>query len=212
MGVQVPFSRTSQPGLLRKNEARFSPFLPKCENVTSDTFLFVHRKITDAFVSPNLNQNTRLYQTSLSCFWKNSCRGGEGNQTFQWEHLSLIDSITWSTNLEIDTPICLEWQINLFQVSEEEWNEFKKLGAHETNVKIPLLRFTRWNDRELRLSLRETGDVSVELRREQITETKQRLDRIFIFVFVEDGKQTQYWNSFPAHAGVQRPHSYAMKT
>lgn len=70
------------------------------------------------------------------------CSAGGGNQTFQWEHLSLIDSITWSTNLEIDTPICLEWQINLFQVSEEEWNEFQKLHTHETNVKIPLLIFT----------------------------------------------------------------------
>lgn len=50
---------------------------------------------------------------------------GGGDQTFQREYLGLIDSITWSTNLEIGTPICLGWQINLFPVSEEEWNEFQ---------------------------------------------------------------------------------------
>lgn len=140
----------------------FSAFLSesKCENFTVCTnqksshqtvsiSLLAQRnyRLKESFAFQNLIQDFQIYQASLnkSLLLKKKmekCSAGGGNQTFQWEHLSLIDSITWSTNLEIDTPICLEWQINLFQVSEEEWNEFQKLHTHETNVKIPLLIFT----------------------------------------------------------------------
>lgn len=44
-------------------------------------------------------------------------------------------SITWSANLEIGTHICLKREINLFQVSEKEKNEFQKFNTNHKNVK-----------------------------------------------------------------------------
>lgn len=155
----------------------------------------------------NLNQASRLHWSSSSDSFpvREDCgiqNAGGGNQTFQWEYLGLIDSITWSTNLEIGTPICLCWQINLFPVSEEKLNEFQKPCTRQTNVwNISIHICIQCNEWEFYFSMRSLLFVyhSVHAVWANYTGTKIPVvgQNICMCVLVQDSELIQYSNSSP---------------